>query len=306
MKKYIFKRLVQLIPVILGITLFAFLIFYLAPGDPVQIMLEEGAPREMVEIMRVHLGLDQPFHIQYWRFITSLVRLDLGISFRSRIPVSVTLFPAVRATIILSIITMFFTIFVGFPAGIIAAVRRNSFIDRLLMSLCVMGFSAPVFWIGILLMYFFTYHVRLFAIVGGQHWTGVILPSLALGLHWAPAVARMTRSCMLDVLEQDYIRTAYAKGLAFRSVYWKHALKNAALPILTVLGLQLGQILGGAIIVEKIFAWPGVGRLLLQGILWRDAPIVRAGIVIIALLFCLINIVVDLLYAYLNPVIRYD
>ena len=306
MGTYIIRRLIHLIPVLLGITLLAFLFFYFGPGDPVLIILGDMAAPEVVEAERARLGLDRPIHIQYFSFVGNLLQGDFGISYRSRVPVSTVLLPAFRATIHLAIVTMIITATIGISIGILAATNRGKLLDQIAMSITMVGISSPAFFVGILLMYVFAYQLRWFPASGARHWNSVILPALTIGLHFGAMLARMTRSAMLEVLGEGYIRTARAKGLAPKWVHYKHALRNAALPVVTLLGLQAGHILGGAIVAETIFAWPGIGRLLLNAIEWRDVPIVQGGVVIIALVFSIITLLVDLLYAWLNPSIRYN
>lgn len=306
MGTYIIRRLLLLIPVLIGITLLAFLFFHFGPGDPVLILLGDMASPEVVAAERARLGLDRPLYIQYFSFVSSLLQGDLGVSYRSRTPVAEVLAPAFRATVHLAIVTMMITTLIGLSVGILAATNRGKLIDQISMSVTMIGISSPAFFVGILLMYVFAYHLRWFPASGARQWTSVILPALTIGLHFGAMLARMTRSAMLEVLGEGYIRTARAKGLSPKWVNYKHALRNAALPVVTLLGLQTGHILGGAIVAETIFAWPGLGRLLLNAIIWRDVPIVQAGVVIIALVFSVVTLVVDILYAWLNPSIRYN
>lgn len=303
---YFIRRVLQFVPVLFGITLLAFLIFHFGPGDPALILMGEGARTEVIEAERVRLGLDQPPHIQYLRFVASILRGDLGLSYQSREPVTKMIAPALRATIHLAAVTMLFTILIGLPVGILAATNRGKVVDQLIMSVTMVGISAPAFVVGIGLLYLLAYRLRWFPSSGIRDWRSIILPALTIALHFGAMLARMTRSAMLEVLGEDYIRTAKAKGLGRISVEYKHALRNAALPVVTLLGLQAGHILGGAVISETIFAWPGLGRLLLNGIIWRDAPLVQAGVLIIAFMFSVVTLFVDLLYGWLNPTIRYQ
>ena len=306
MGTYVIKRVLQIIPVLVGITFLAFLAFYLGPGDPVLLILGEQASADVVERERARLGLDQPWHIQYGRFVVSIVQGDLGISYRSREPVATVILPALRATIVLAAVTMLFTALIGIPTGIVAATNRGGIIDQITMSITMIGISAPAFFIGILLLLVFSYQLRWFPASGMRDWNSVILPALTIALHFGAMLARMTRSAMLEVLGEDYIRTAKSKGLSLAMVEYKHALRNAALPVVTLLGLQAGHILGGAVVAETIFAWPGLGRLLLNAIIWRDAPLVQAGVIIIAVMFSVVTLVVDLVYSWLNPTIRFS
>ncbi len=306
MSTYVVKRVLQIVPVLVGITLLAFLAFAIGPGDPILMILGEQASADVVERERARLGLDQPLHVQYSRFVVSIVQGDLGISYRSREPVTTVILPALRATIILAAVTMLFTALIGIPTGILAATNRGGIIDQITMSITMIGISAPAFFIGILLLLVFSYQLRWFPASGMRDWSSVILPALTIALHFGAMLARMTRSAMLEVLGEDYIRTARSKGLSLATVDYKHALRNAALPVVTLLGLQAGHILGGAVVAETIFAWPGLGRLLLNAIIWRDAPLVQAGVLIIAVMFSLVTLVVDLIYSWLNPTIRFS
>ena len=306
MGTYVVKRVLQIFPVLVGITLLAFLAFALGPGDPVLLILGEQASADVVERERARLGLDQPLHVQYTRFVLSIAQGDLGVSYRSREPVTTVIGPALRATLILAAVTMLFTALIGIPTGILAATNRGGIIDQITMSITMIGISAPAFFIGILLLLVFSYQLRWFPASGMRDWSSVILPALTIALHFGAMLARMTRSAMLEVLGEDYIRTAKSKGLSLAMVEYKHALRNAALPVVTLLGLQAGHILGGAVVAETIFAWPGLGRLLLNAIIWRDAPLVQAGVIIIAVMFSLVTLVVDLIYSWLNPTIRFS
>lgn len=306
MGTYVVKRVLQIVPVLVGITLLAFLAFAIGPRDPILMILGEQASADVVERERARLGLDQPLHVQYSRFVASIVQGDLGISYRSREPVTTVIVPALRATIILAAVTMLFTALIGIPTGIVAATNRGGIIDQVTMSITMIGISAPAFFVGILLLLVFSYQLRWFPASGMRDWSSVILPALTIALHFGAMLARMTRSAMLEVLGEDYIRTARSKGLSLATVDYKHALRNAALPVVTLLGLQAGHILGGAVVAETIFAWPGLGRLLLNAIIWRDAPLVQAGVLIIAVMFSFVTLVVDLIYSWLNPTIRFS
>lgn len=305
MGTYVVKRVLQIVPVLVGITFLAFLVFYFGPGDPVLMILGEHASSELIERERTRMGLDQPMLVQYSRFLGNLVQGDLGVSYRSREPVTSVIAPALRATVILAVVTMLFTALIGIPTGILAATNRGGIVDQVTMSVTMVGVSAPAFFIGILLLLVFSYQLRWFPASGMRDWNSVVLPALTIALHFGAMLARMTRSAMLEVLGEDYIRTAKSKGLARRVVEYKHALRNAALPVVTLLGLQAGHVLGGAVVAETIFAWPGLGRLLLNGIIWRDAPLVQAGVIIIAFMFSVVTLFVDIVYSWLNPAIRY-
>ncbi len=306
MTGYVIRRLLQIVPVLIGITLVAFLVFYFTPGDPVALMLGEIGTPEVEAQLRVSLGLDQPAYLQYLRFLGGLVQGDLGTSYLSRLPVTTTLWPALWATFQLTTSALLVAILIGVPVGVLAAIKRARFLDYFSMSFAVAGVSAPVFWTGMLFIYLFSLKLRWFPAGGSESVSSIVLPMFTLGIFCAGFLARMTRSCMLEVLGQDYIRTARAKGLSETIVLAKHAFRNAAIPIVTVVGLQFGSLMGGSILTETVFAWPGIGRVVIQAIFQRDAPTVQGGIVIIGTMFSLINLAVDLLYAKLDPSIRYS
>ncbi len=302
---YVIRRLIQIVPVLFGITLVAFTVFYFTPGDPVALMLGEIGTPEVEAQLRTALGLDQPAYIQYLRFLGGLLQGDLGTSYISRLPVTTTLLPALLATFQLTTAAMLVAIVIGIPVGIYAAIKRARFLDYFSMSIAVAGVSAPVFWTGMLFIYLFALKLRWFPTGGSDSLSSIVLPMLTLGIFCAGFLARMTRSCMLEVLGKDYIRTARAKGLSETTVHIKHALRNASIPIVTIVGLQFGSLMGGSILTETVFAWPGIGRVVIQAIFLRDAPTVQGGIVFIGTMFSLINLAVDLLYAKLDPSIRY-
>ena len=302
---YVVRRLLQIIPVLFGITLVAFAVFYFTPGDPVALMLGQIGTPEVEAQIRLALGLEQPVYIQYLRFLGGLLQGDLGMSYISRLPVTTTLLPALLATFQLTTAAMLVAIVIGIPTGIYAAIKRGRFLDYFSMSIAVAGVSAPVFWTGMLFVYLFALKLRWFPTGGSESLSSMVLPTLTLGIFCAGFLARMTRSCMLEVLGKDYVRTARAKGLSERTVHIRHALRNASIPIVTIVGLQFGSLMGGSILTETVFAWPGIGRVVIQAIFLRDAPTVQGGIVIIGTMFSLINLAVDLLYAKLDPSIRY-
>lgn len=298
---------------LLGVITCVFLLLRILPGDPAQLILGEFATPETLQQVRQALGLDRPLHVQYLIYLKDIIGLDFGKSVVTRQAVMTeiawvfpyTLHLAVAATIISSII--------GILAGIISARARNTFSDHVSRLLSLIGISMPEFWFGILLVQAFSIRLNLLPAIGGGDETSylnllyhLILPALALGMAMAALTARMTRSSMLEVLGQDYIRTARAKGLAEETVLWKHALRNALIPIVTITGLNTGRLLGGAVIVEMVFARPGLGKLLVDSIFARDYPMVEGVITVIATLFIAVNLVVDLSYAFIDPRIRYD
>ncbi len=335
MWKYIFKRLLSLIPVLLGITLLVFALLHLIPGDPATVLLGERATPEQVEAMRQRLGLDRPLPLQYLVFLANILRLDFGTSILSGIPIIEEISNRWPATFELSVAAMLIAIFLGIPAGIFAAVRKNTLLDNLTISGSLIGVSLPVYWLGLLLIYLFAVNLQWLPPSGRisvdagfnfQPITGfyvfdsilrfdiilfldvlahLILPALTLGTIPLAIIARITRSAMLEVLSQDYIRTARAKGLPEYLVIFQHGLKNAFLPISTTIGLQFGTLLGGAILTETIFAWPGIGSWIYEGILARDYPVVQGGVVFVSVSFVIVNLIVDIFYMFLDPRIQY-
>jgi len=359
MTRYIIQRLVLLIPVLVGISVVTFSMLRLIPGDPATVMLGEHATIEQVEDFRERMGLNDPIYVQYFRYLQSVMRGDLGRSSLTQQPVIVELGQRLPATIELSLGAMFVACSVGIIAGVIAAYYHNSFFDLATMVGALIGVSMPVFWLGLILMYIFGFKFKLLPpsarmtvgvelqtinqaygldqILSGPwgakaiaftdflsqfyllasvltgNWKALldvlkhlILPSVALGSISMAIIARMTRSSLLEVLGEDYVRTARAKGLQERAVLTKHAMKNAFLPIITVIGLQVGGLLAGAILTETIFSWPGMGRLVVNRILARDYPSVQGSVLAIALVFVFVNLVVDISYAYLDPRIRFE
>lgn len=334
MAQYILRRLLQIIPVFFGVTLLAFSLIHFIPGDPAQIMLGERATPEALQELREQLGLNDPLYIQYGRFLSHILSGDLGRSIVTHEQVSKELATFFPATLELTLAAMLVAVVVGLTAGIIAAVKQYSLFDNISMVGALFGVSMPIFWLGLMLIYLFAQTLGWFPPSGrlGTEFsvpmiTGLVtvdallsgdlaafrdalwhlaLPALALGTIPMAIIARMTRSSMLEVLRQDYIRTARAKGLAEWLIVIKHALRNAFLPVLTVIGLQFGSLLGGAVMTETIFSWPGIGRYIYSAIMARDFPVVQSSIVFIAMLFVLINLLVDLLYTYIDPRIRYS
>ncbi len=301
---HIISRLLQVIPVLIAITFIAFLVFYLDPADPVAALTRENVSQEYAASLRARFGLDQPAHVQYLMFVEKLLHGDLGVSYRSGEPVIERILPAVRGTLHFALITIIFTVLIGLPVGMLAAARPYGLADNIVMLVALIGVSAPEFWVGLLLIYVFAYKLGILPSSGSFTWASVILPALTLASHYGAIVARITRTSLLEVMGEDYIRTARAKGLSERVVFTKHALRPAALPIVTMLGLQVASMVGGTILVETVFAWPGIGRLLVIAIAERDAPTVQACIIVIAIMVVLVTLVTDILYAYLNPKVR--
>lgn len=306
MGTYLFRRLLLTVPVLLGVTFIIFAMVRLIPGDPAQVIAGEQATRETVEAVRRSLGLDQPIPVQYARFLIDLLSGDMGRSVRTYRPVVRELADRFPNTIELTLAAMLVASLIGITAGVVSATRQNRWPDTLSMLLALGGVSIPVFWLGLMLILLFSVILGWFPPVGRGTWAQLVLPSITLGAASAAIVARMTRSSLLEVLRQDFVMTARAKGLAERLVIYKHALKNAMIPVVTVLGLQFGTLLSGAVLTETVFAWPGIGRLIVESILARDYPVVQGAVLLTALTFVFVNLAVDLLYSVLDPRIRYE
>lgn len=308
MTRYLVKRISQLIPVLLGITLITFLVMKMIPGDPLQ-MLVDPKGRELdpatVAAIRAKWGLDQPLHVQYLKFLSSALRGDLGFSYRFNRDVTITVVERIPATALLAVSAMCLAIAIGVTMGIISAVKHRSWFDVSGMVFALVGVSVPVFWLGLMLMYLFGVIWQILPPSGYGTWQHLISPALALGLSSSGVLARLTRSSMLNVIRTEYITTARAKGLSERVVIYRHALRNALIPVITILGVQAGGLLSGAVVTESVFAWPGVGRLLMESILNRDLPVVQGCVVLIACIYVLANLVVDIAYAVVDPRIRY-
>lgn len=303
---YIIRRLLQMIPVLLGVILVVFLIMQLVPGDPAVLLAGEGASAETVELIRHQLGLDQPLIIQYFQYVVDVVRGDLGVSIRSNLPVLNEIMTRFPTTMELALASIFITIVFGMLAGIISATKQYTSADITIMIIALLGVSLPSFCLGLSLIYFFSVKMHLFPVAGWGTWKHVVLPAITLGASGAAIVARMTRSSMLDVIRQDYIRTAKAKGLKLRVIIYKHALKNALIPVITVVGLQFGVLLGGTVLVESVFAINGLGRLIVDAIRMRDLPMVQGGVLVASIIFVMVNLVVDVLYRNFNKRIELD
>jgi peptide/nickel transport system permease protein len=306
MLQYIAKRLLSTIPVLIGISLLLFLMLRSLPGDPAQVLAGQMATPEEVENIRHQLGLDQPLYKQYVLFLGRLARLDLGRSARTQNPVIQEVWARLPNTLLLAVVAITLACLFGIPAGTISAVRPYSWIDYLVTSMGLFGISMPVFWLGLMLVVIFSVILQWLPAGGTGSWKHVIMPSFTLASFVVAFIARMTRSTMMETLSQDYVTTARSKGLREEVVVIKHALKNALIPIITVVGLQFGLLLGGTVLTETVFAWPGIGRLIVDSILARDYPMIQGAILIFGLLYILVNLLVDLIYAYVDPRIRYD
>jgi peptide/nickel transport system permease protein len=306
MLTWILRRILAVVPVLFGVTLAVFSMLFLVPGDPVKMMLAEFVTNpDQVAQMRAQLHLDEPILKQYGRFVTSAARGDLGTSIRSRRPVTIEIGENLASTAQLALAAMLVAVGIGIPLGLLAALSRNSWLDVASMGTALLGVSMPSFWLGLLLIFVFSLHLAWLPATGGGDLHHLILPAVTLGMIAAAIIARLTRSSMLEVLGQDYVRTARAKGLGGFSVVVRHALKNALIPIITIFGLQFGNLLAGAVIVETVFSRPGLGRLIVGGILNKDFPLVQGVVLFVATIYVLINVLVDAAYAYADPRIRF-
>ncbi len=304
MGQYILKRLWHTVFVLMGISMIAFFFIHLS-GDPVMLMLPGDASMQEIEELREQLGFNDPLVKQYLRFITNALRGDFGDSLYYHVPAMSLILERLPASLELAVVAMAFALLVAIPLGVISAVRRGTFIDMGAMLTALFGLSMPHFWLGIMLVLLFSVKLGWLPTSGRGGFEHLIMPSIALGLSLLALFARLTRSVMLEVLGQDYIRTARAKGLKEHWVVGKHAIKNALIPLVTVAGMQFGFLIGGTVIIETVFAWPGVGRLVVQAIFNRDYPLVQATVLVLAVIFVLVNLLVDLLYVYLDPQISY-
>ena len=305
MIKYILKRVLYLIPVMLLVTLIVFFLMSITKGDPARIVVGESASLEEVEAMREQMGLNDPFLLRYARYVRDLFfHGDLGNSYKSGLPVMAEITSALPSTIKLSLAAIVIAILVGIPIGIISATKQYSFFDNFTMILGLIGISMPVFWLGLLLILLFSVKLKWLPPSGLTSFKHVILPAFTLGTQSIAVFARLTRSSMLEVIRQDYIRTVRAKGQKESRITLDHVLRFALVPIVTVVGIQLGNLLGGAVLCETIFSINGVGRLMVNAIKQRDFPVVQGGVLFISLAFCLINLLIDILYAFLDPKIK--
>lgn len=309
MLMYALRRLLQLIPILLAISIIIFILMNIVPGGPVAALIDTKRgtfdPKVLEEIKR-NWGLDQPLYVQYGRWLWNLLHGDLGRSYRGQDLVSRVVLERLPATFQLAAAAMVYAVTVGVGTGIIAAVRRNTAWDLSAMMVALLGVSMPTFALGLLLMLLFGVYLQWLPVSGYGRWDHLVLPALTLGAAVTAVIARVTRSAMLSVLGHDYIRTARAKGVAERVVVYRHALKNALIPVVTIVGVQTGNLLSGAVITETVFNWPGVGRLMINSIFQRDLPVVQGVVLLFAVTFTLVNLAVDLLYAGVNPRVRYS
>jgi len=312
--KYALRRLLQMIPVLIIVSIVVFAIIHLIPGNPAEIMAGPNATPEQLVSLKQQYGLDKPLIQQYVIWLGHVLRGDLGVSFINGFPVGKLILQRVPATVELALAAAFIGLLFSLPLGIISALKPGSIIDLFTTLFSALSFAVPSFWLAILLILLFSLHFKILPPSGrpdfsenpALHIKSLLMPAFTLGIAMAAKLTRYLRSAMLDVLDQDYIRTARAKGLSNSTVVVRHALRNALIPVVTIFGLQVGDLLSGAIIVESIFAWPGVGRLTIQAIGWRDYSILQASVLFIVLAFLVVNLLTDLAYGVINPRIRYD
>lgn len=306
MLQYTMRRLLATIPVLLGVTVCTFMMLHLVPGDPIAAILgPQGADPAAIAQTRHNLGLDKPLAVQYERFLVRVLQGDLGRSILGRRPVLDSIMDVLPDTVQLAVAALALAVFVGVTCGVLAAVAHHTWFDSLIMLIAVGGVAAPTFFTGLLLIFFFSVRLGLLPATGAGGLDALILPAIALGLPSAAILARLVRSSMLEVLQLDFVRTARAKGLRGRTVIVRHALRNALIPVVTTIGVQFGALLGGTIIIETVFARPGLGQLILQGVLNKDFPLVQGEVLFVATIYVLLNLVVDLSYGLLDPRIRY-
>lgn len=303
MLKYLLTRLWHSIIVIFGVSTIVFMLMH-ASGDPAALIVPPEAGEAAINEVRRAYGLDQPIYVQYWRFLTRVTQGDFGMSFRHNQPALTLVLERVPATIELTAVALVLAIAIAIPSGIVAATHKNTVVDGVSTGLAVLGQSMPIFWLGTMLIIILSVQLQLLPPGGRSGIQTLIMPGITLGAYSAALVTRLTQSAMVDVLAQDYIRTATAKGLAERVILGRHALKNAAIPIVTVIGMQMGILLGGAVITETVFSYPGMGRLAIQAIGNRDFPVVQAFVFLTAIFIVVMNLLVDLLYVYLDPRIK--
>lgn len=302
--RYALTRVLLAIPILLGVSLFTFLMLHFVPGDPVAAMFigqGNSASEEQMEQVREELGLNDPLPVQYFNFLKNAVQGDLGNSIRTNEPVSDMILRNIPATMQLTLASMAFALVLGVSLGMLAAIKRGTIYDTAAMLLALVGVSMPSFWLGLLLISIFSIHLGWFPIIGGSGWRGLVLPAFALGFAAAAIIARMVRASLLEVLRDNYIVTARAKGLVERRVIFRHALRNAAIPVLTIVGLQFGGLLAGAVIIESVFTRQGLGRMLVTALQGRDFPVAQGGVLFVAVIYVFVNLIVDLCYGVIDP-----
>ncbi|TLS38623.1 glutathione ABC transporter permease GsiC [Pseudalkalibacillus caeni] len=306
MLKYFVKRVVGIIPILIIVSVLIFLFVHMIPGDPARLVAGPDASYQDIELVREQLGLNESLPSQYFSFVGNIFQGDLGTSLKTKRPVFDELATRFMPTFWLSVWSMAWAVLIGLLIGVISATNRNNWKDYLGMFGAVSGISLPSFWLGLMLIQLFSVKLGWFPTGGLDSWKSYVLPSLTLGAGVAAVIARFTRSSLMDILKEDYVRTGRAKGLRERKIVWDHSLKNALIPVVTMTGLQFGFLLGGSIVIETVFSWPGLGRLLIDSVSFRDYPVIQACMLLFALEFILINLVVDLLYGVMNPQIKYE
>jgi len=303
---YIIRRVLMLVPTLLAVTVGSFLILHLIPGDPARVMAGLEASEEIVESLRHRLGLDKPIYVQYAIFLKNISKLNFGESIRSQDAVIKQILPRFRNTLILSLVSISISTLIGILAGVLASVRQNTITDYTITTLVLLGISAPSFWLGLLLILFFSVYLGIFPAGGMLEIKSIVLPAITLAGGASAMTARMMRSSMLETLRMDYIKAARAKGQREYKVIFKHALKNALMPTITIVGIQFGYLMGGSVLVETVFSWPGLGWLTVDAIFAKDYPVVQACVVFFAFSFVFVNLAVDIVYAYISPKMTYD
>ena len=308
MINYTIKRIFEVIPVLLIVSIIVFSVMHLLPGDPTLLMLagaEGGSiPQERLDELRIIMGLNKPLYEQYYNFISNAISGDLGTSIRLRTPVTEILLQKFPYTIKLSLLGLMIAIFLGVIIGLVAALFKDTWLDHFSMTFSLIGVSMPIYWLGLLLILIFSINLNIFPSSGATDWKSIVLPALTLGFVSAGLISRLLRSSLLEVLNEDYIRTAKGKGLTDKIILIKHALKNAMIPVITILGLQFGNMLAGAVVTETVFSRPGLGRLVVNGILWKDYPLVQGTVLFIACIYVLVNLFVDISYYWFDPRIK--
>lgn len=303
---YVIQRIFSTLPVLLGVSVLVFSILHVTPGDPARILAGIEADAEQIARVRERLGLNDPIHVQYWRFLSGALRGDLGRSFRTREPVTREIASRFYPTLQLALAGMALAAIIGLMAGMVAGRFHGTAIDNVVMVAAMIGVSIPGFWFGLVLIFVFAVQLGWFPVAGAATLKHLVLPSITLGVSAAAILARMTRSSMLEVMRKDYVRTARAKGQSERVVLYRHVLRNALIPVVTIMGLQFGGLLAGTIIIEQVFAWPGLGTLAINALQARDFPMVQGIVLYMALAYVLVNLAVDLMYTTLDPRIQYN
>ena len=308
MINYTIKRIFEVIPVLLIVSIIVFSVMHLLPGDPTLLMLagaEGGSiPQERLDELRIIMGLNKPLYEQYYNFISNAISGDLGTSIRLRTPVTEILLQKFPYTIKLSLLGLMIAIILGVVIGLVAAIFKDTWLDHFSMTISLIGVSMPIYWLGLLLILIFSINLNIFPSSGATGWKSIVLPALTLGFVSAGLISRLLRSSLLEVLNEDYIRTAKGKGLTDKIILIKHALKNAMIPVITILGLQFGNMLAGAVVTETVFSRPGLGRLVVNGILWKDYPLIQGTVLFIACIYVLVNLFVDISYYWFDPRIK--